>query len=41
MRRQELCYEDWSPAARVELSGIGRVEKEIDSLLEIGEGLLD
>jgi len=36
-----LRYEDRSPPTRLELSGISRVEKEIDSLLEIGESVLD
>ena len=41
MRGRELRYEDWSPVPLLDLSGISRVEEEIDSLLEIGEGLLD
>ncbi len=41
MLSRELRYEDRSPVPLLALSEISRVEEEIDSLLEIGEGLLD
>ena len=40
-RRRKLRHEDRATTARPDLSGISRLEKEIDRLPEIGESLFD